>query len=424
MHDLIIIGGGAAGLWAAGIAGSRGLKVLVLEKNRKPGVKILISGGTRCNITQNCGPSDIITAFGKQGRFLKHAVYQLPPAAVVQRMNSLGLATKVESTGKVFPVSDRAIDVRDALVSQFQAFNVELRSGVAVLDVRPVDQKAIRWQVISQDSVLATRSVLLCTGGLSYPGCGTTGDGYLWAEKQGHTLVQTYPALAPLTSPARWVHELTGITLPDVRVRLDLGASSKSDKDPRWINRSAFLWTHFGCSGPAPMNVSRYVHQQMDRRATDPSIPAPCLRLDMMPDWSVEQLQSSLDAKHQGKKRVAAVLSDWLPRKIVALILQNAGLDESINLAELPKKPRQSLVDDLKGLCVPIDGTRGYAKAEVTTGGVSTDQVNPLTLESKLAPGMFLAGEILDIDGPIGGYNFQAAFATAHAAALSIPIPP
>jgi|688.fasta_scaffold00148_32 predicted Rossmann fold flavoprotein len=424
MHDLIILGGGAAGLWAAGIAGNRGLKVLVLEKNRKPGVKILMSGGTRCNITQNCGSDDIITAFGKQGRFLKHAIYQLPPAAIVKRLNSLGLATKVESTGKVFPVSDRAIDVRDALLTQLETHGVRMMSGVSVVDLRQLDQQATRWEVITQDRVLPCRSVLLCTGGLSYPGCGTTGDGYRWAQQQGHTIVPTYPALAPLTSPAGWVHELTGITLPDVRVRLDLGSSAKVEKDPRLINRSAFLWTHFGCSGPAPMNVSRYVHGQMELRATNPAIPAPCLRLDLVPDLSIDQLQSSFDASKQGKKRVASILADWLPKKMVALFMQNAAIDDSTNLAELPKKPRQRLIDDLKGLSVPVDGTRGYAKAEVTTGGVNTDQVHCQTLESKLAPGLFLAGEILDIDGPIGGYNFQAAFATAHAAALSVPITP
>lgn len=416
MHDLIVVGGGAAGLWGAAVAAGRGLKVLVIEKNTKSGVKILMSGGTRCNITHHCGPQQIIGAFGTQGRFLKPTVFALPPSEVVRRFNDWGVPTKVEATGKVFPASDRALDVRDALVRQLENAGAVLRAGIAVRDVRSATES--RWEVVTDEDTLPCNNVLLCSGGLSYPGCGTTGDGYQWARRVGHSIVPTFPALAPLVSPVNWVHELTGITLPDVSVRI-ITCDAK-DKDPRRSCRSSFLWTHFGCSGPAPMNVSRYVAAHQQARLADSNLGPAVLEIDLIPDVSEAELSDLFDPGKNGKRRISGLLGQWIPNKLVDRLLLNAGLDETRVVAELPKKARLQLLSDLKRLTVPIDGTRGYAKAEVTAGGVSTNEVNSRTLESRLAPGLYFAGEILDIDGPIGGYNFQAAFATANAAALSI----
>ncbi len=418
MHNLIVIGGGAAGLWGALVAAGRGLRVLVLDKNIKPGVKILISGGTRCNITHHCGPEAIVTAFGSQGRFLKPSVYALPPSQVVAQFNSWGVATKVEDTGKVFPASDRALHVRDALVNQLKRAGAELRTGVAVCDIRP-GTHGTRWEVVTDCQSIPCHSVLLCTGGLSFSACGTTGDGYRWARNLGHTVTQTHPALAPLVSPANWVHELTGITLPDVIVRVP--PPDKKDKDSRRASRSSFLWTHFGCSGPAPMNVSRYISQAETARAADPSLPRSTIEVDLLPDLSEQDLQSVLDPAKNGHRRVSSIIADWLPSKLVDLLLANAQVAPTCVVAELSRKSRISLLSDLKRLPVPVDSTRGYSKAEVTSGGVHTKEVDPHTLESRLHAGLYFAGEILDVDGPIGGYNFQAAFATANAAALNAP---
>ncbi|MFO0943812.1 MAG: aminoacetone oxidase family FAD-binding enzyme [Pirellulales bacterium] len=407
MHDLIIVGGGAAGLWAAIVASQRKLKVLVLEKNVKSGVKILMSGGTRCNITHHCGPEQIVEAFGTQGRFLKPAVYALPPSEVVARFNSWGVATKVEDTGKVFPASDRALHVRDALVTQLQLAGAELRTGIAVRDVRRANStytsgstdnhgSKARWEVVLDDAVLPTHNVLLCTGGLSYSACGTTGDGYQWARQVGHTVTPTFPALAPLVSGAGWVHELTGITLADVTVRIISG--SKKDKDPRKVCRSSFLWTHFGCSGPAPMNVSRFVSQYEAARAANPELPRMNVELDLLPNLSESDLLTHFDPAKNGRRKVSQLLSDWLPSKIVQLLMQKAGFTEDRAIAELPRKSRLQLLSDLKHLLIPIDSTRGYGKAEVTAGGVDTSEVNSHTLESRLAGRTFLAGEIFDVD--------------------------
>lgn len=431
--DLIVIGGGAAGLWAAGTAASRGSRVLVLEKNKKAGVKILISGGTRCNITHHCGIAGILEAFGTQGRFLKPALHALPPNEVVAEFNRLGVATKVEDTGKVFPVSDRAIDVRDALVARLSQNGAQLRTGIAVQDLSQLPDGG--WRVSCEGEQLEAQKVLLCCGGLSYPGCGTTGDGYAWAKRVGHTIEQTHAALTPLLSPSTWVHELSGLTLSDARVTVcppmesSAGPSSvdpkkpsaqtkttpkaKRSKDPRLTSRGGFLWTHFGCSGPAPMNVSRFV-----TACAEPHRAA--LSIDLTPDIDDNKLHASFDASRSGRQTVGSILSQWLPKKLAAVLLQNASTTADTKLAELPKASRLQLIKDLKSLNVPLSGSRGYPKAEVTAGGVALSEVNPKTLESRKVSGLFFAGEILNFDGPIGGFNFQAAFSTGHLAALAI----
>lgn len=415
--DLIVIGGGAAGLWAAGTAAQRGRKVLVLEKNKKAGVKILMSGGTRCNITHHCGIDGILQAFGKQGRFLKPSLHELPPAQVVEEFNKLGVNTKVEGSGKVFPVSNRAIDVRDALLHRLANSGGQIRTGVAVQDLKclapapGIETEYSGWEVATETDSLTTQNVLLCCGGLSFPGCGTTGDGYAWAKKVGHNIVATTPALTPLLSPASWVHQLSGITLPDVIAQVVVPGQKL--KDPRNASRGGFLWTHFGCSGPVPMNVSRFVSGLEDESKAS-------LRVDLIPEVEEASLTTLFDPSREGRKLVAKLLQEWLPRSFVLSLLTHASVDLEVKLAELPKKGRQSLIRSLKELVVPLSGTRGYPKAEVTAGGVKTSEVNPQTMESRLARGLFLAGEILDIDGPIGGYNFQAAWSTGHAAGRSV----
>lgn len=407
--DLIVIGGGAAGLWAAGTAALRSRRVLVLEKNKKPGVKILMSGGTRCNITHHCAIDGILNAFGKQGRFLKPALHELPPAQIVAEFHGLGVATKVEDTGKVFPVSDRAIDVRDALVRRLTDAGAELRTGIGVRDLARLENGD--WRIKIDETEMFAKKVLLCCGGLSYAACGTTGDGYAWARNAGHSIVATYPALTPLLCSEAWVHELSGLTLADAEAKVVIAGSR--DKDPRMASRGGFLWTHFGFSGPVPMNVSRFVSSlALPTQAT--------LQVDLVPSQLEQEIAMSLDSSHSGRRNVATVVQSLVPKKLASYLLARAQLTEGVTLAELPRKARQSLVDDLKRLRIPLSGTRGYGKAEVTSGGVELKEVNPHTLESRIAPGLFLAGEILDLDGPIGGFNFQAAFSTGHLAALNV----
>ena len=416
--DLIVIGGGAAGLWGAGTAAQKGLKVLVLEKNNKAGPKILMSGGTRCNITHDCDWRQIVEAFGREGRFLSSALNYLPPVEVIRTIEAEGVATKREVTGKIFPVSDRAMDVRDALVRRLTNAGAELRTGVAVKDIAR-DEASGEFQIKTDFESYTSHKLLVCTGGLSYPGCGTTGDGYPWLQKLGHTVTPLRPALTPLVSSIPWLTDLQGITIPDASVTVELlnGSTDGKDwkkKDPRLSSRGGLLWTHFGLSGPAPMNVSRAVSDL-------PAGHHSSLHIDLLPDSKPDDLQQWFQkATQTGSRNISNVLSELVPKRIAQILLEISQVVPEKPLAEVSKKNRNDLVERIKNFVVPLHGTRGYMKAEVTAGGVVLSEVNPHTMESKLVPGLFLAGEILNLDGPIGGFNFQAAFSTGHLAGMSM----
>ena len=418
--DVIIVGGGAAGLWAAGTAAARGKQVLVLEKNNKAGVKILMSGGTRCNITHHCDSRKIAEAFGKNGRVLLSVLSRLSPQDVVRQIEQEGVATKVEETGKVFPASDRAIDVRDAIVRRLTREGASLVTGAAVQSVRPAAIAGAGFEVVVQVQAqsamnLTCDSVLLTTGGLSYSGCGTNGDGYPWAQGMGHTITPLRPALTPLLSHEAWVHELSGITLDDAEVTARvIGADAKLAKLERATSRGGLLWTHFGCSGPTAMNVSRCFS---DLQSHSPA----SMVVDLLPDLSREACEQWLiDAAKESNRTITNVLSQRIPKRLASALVAIAGSTNDVHTSELSKKIRNSLVERLKALSVPIHGTRGYPKAEVTAGGVALGEVNFQDMQSRKTPGLFFAGEILDLDGPIGGFNFQAAWSTGHTAGLHV----
>jgi predicted Rossmann fold flavoprotein len=418
--DAIIVGGGAAGLWGAGTAAQRGKKVLVLEKNNKAGVKILMSGGTRCNITHHADSRKIAEAFGKQGRVLLSVLKRLSPEDVVREFESEGVQTKVEETGKVFPVSDRAIDVRDAVVRRLARHGAELLCGCAVDSVNP-DTTGGGFRILAtvqgRQLQVHSKTVLITTGGLSYSGCGTTGDGYAWLKNMGHSITPLRPALTPLTSPESRVHELSGLTLEDVLVRAQIHAHSGDTKPlklERRESRGGFLWTHKGCSGPTSMNVSRcFSDRGLEDRLE--------LIVDLLPDTSVEQLEEWIAHEtRQSNRALSTVLSHRIPKRLATSILESIGADYDPHMAELPRAIRNKMIESLKQYRIEISGTLGYPKAEVTAGGVELGEVNFQDMQSRRQAGLYLAGEILDLDGPIGGYNFQAAWSTGHTAGLHL----
>lgn len=412
--DAIIIGAGAAGLWAAGTAAARGRRILLLEKNNKAGPKILMSGGTRCNITHHCDVRLIAEAFGRQGKALLSPLQRLSPQAVVEHFHAEGVATKIEETGKIFPASDRAIDVRDALVKRLEREGATLKTGSPVTSIDWLEASSpFPFQVHTPQATYTSAHLLVTTGGLSYPGCGTTGDAYPWLERLGHTLTPRRPALTPLLSHAPWVHALSGLTLPDALVTAVLPGPSPKPKRERLQSRGGLLWTHFGLSGPTAMNVSRSFSEE--------GVSEAWLHLDLLPDASLAWLEEQLmGASVQGNKAIVNVLAQWVPKRIAETLMQLAEVPMQVKASELSKRHRQLLVESLKSLRVPIHGTRGYAKAEVTAGGVPLNEVNFQDMQSRVKPGLFLAGEILDLDGPIGGFNFQAAWSTGHTAGLHL----
>ncbi len=419
--DAIIVGAGAAGLMAAASAAARGRKVLLLEKNRKLGVKILMSGGTRCNITHACDAREIATAFGDQGKFLHSALAALPPDEVVRKIESQGVLTKVEATGKIFPVSDRAIDVRDALVQLASDAGAIICQEQPVRDIERLTsttaaepESSALFRIHTDQRQFDCHSLLITTGGKSYPGCGTTGDGYLWAEKFGHTIVRPVPALTPITCNQPWVNDMKGVTMDDVKIEIwntdDLAThvtGTKRKAKPIDARRGSLLFTHFGFSGPPALDISRAI----TRRSSPAGLVLQC---DFLPTTRDDELVESWKrhAVTEGKLTIANWLARLVPRRVAEALVTEADIPQQQKLAELSKLQVQELVKAVKQQRLPVSGTLGFKKAEVTAGGVSLAEVNSRNMESKLVANLFFAGEILDLDGPIGGFNFQSAFST------------
>lgn len=409
MTQVAVIGGGPAGLMAAAAAAERSARVVLLEKNSKIGVKILMSGGTRCNLTQHTDARGITAAFGHARRFLQPSVGAFPPAATVAMFNQLGVATKIEATGKIFPQSDRAVEVRDALLRRAVAAGAEIRLRCGVNQIHRVGSV---WELETSDGPLQADRLIVAAGGRSWPGCGTTGDAYAWLTAFGHTVVPTRPALVPLTGGEPWMRELSGLTLPDTSATVrhaDLPVGKKSILLQR---RGSWLFTHFGFSGPAAMDVSGTL-------TAAPSLRSVRLELDLLPDLAAVDLDRQLADRDavQGGRTVAARLGEWLPQRLATLIAQHAQAAGPV--AELTRQARDRLVRHVKQLPIPVDGTRGFAKAEVTAGGVKLAEVDRRTMQSKLIADLYICGEVLDVDGWIGGYNFQAAFSTGRAAGIA-----
>jgi predicted Rossmann fold flavoprotein len=414
--EVVVVGAGAAGLLAATRSAERGRRTLLLEKNRKPGVKILMSGGTRCNITHDCDSAGIVAAFGSAGSFLHSALAALGPRELVALLNAEGLATKVEPGGKVFPLSDRAADVLNSLMGRLHRSGAELSLGEAVVDIGQRADGA--FTVTTGQRTVESSALVVTTGGKSYPGCGTTGDGYAWLESLGHAIRRPRPALVPLTCDEAWVHELAGVTISDVMLRVidqaklavEVSGKRRSGRLPPGVRierRGSLLFTHFGLSGPAALDVSRAVT----------AVPDPCtlaLVVDFLPGDPEEDVNRRLrsSAGTDGGKLVSSLDVGLLPRRLLQKLMSGAGVPADRRVAELSKREQAGLVAQLKRCAIGVTGSRGFKKAEVTAGGVALEEVDSHTMRSKLVPNLFLAGEILDLDGFIGGYNFQAAFST------------
>jgi predicted Rossmann fold flavoprotein len=396
--DVIVIGAGAAGLMAASCAARRGRRTFLVEKKKRPGAKILMSGGSRCNITHAVDARGIVEAFAEQGPFLQSALAALSPERLVDLIEAEGVKTKVEPTGKIFPASDRAGDVLAALMAILRRSGCELACDEPVHSIAP---HADGLLVFTSKRTLRAESVIITTGGKSFPSSGSTGDGYAWAADLGHTIIPPRPALVPITSPAPWVRELQGITLPDVLVRVMDGDCCLAER------RSSLLFTHFGVSGPAALDVSRAVSGHCQPSCL-------VLRCDLLPDRNAESLSSDLqeDCQSAGGRQLNGVIARYVPQRLAETIVMQAGIGRDRRAAEVSRQERHLLVAALKQFDIPISGTLGFNKAEVTAGGVALDEVDSRTMESRMTPGLFLAGEILNLDGLIGGYNFQAAFST------------
>jgi len=412
--EILIVGAGAAGLWAAAVCARAGRRTLVLEKTPRAGTKVLASGGTRCNLTTSLEADEAARLFGERGgRFLRRAFRTLPPEAVRAHFEALDVPTELAPLDKVFPSSQRAVDVRDALLRDALEAGASFRYDCPVHDLQPDDGA---WCVeLADGELLRAPRVLLSTGGKSFARTGTTGDGYAWLAALGCEVVEPVPALAPLASDAQWVHELSGIAVQDADCKL-------LDTDGKLLGRRErpVLFTHQGLSGPAAMDLSVHVARgRAIARAKGEPMPAFWFSIDLCPSQGREALRAQLieASGRPGNPRLARALGGELPRRLIDAACRQAGIEPNPLAASIGKAQRHGLVEALKGLEVPITKTLGFDHAEVTAGGLALREVSPATFEVRGRPGLFVFGELLDLDGPIGGLNFQAAFATAELAA-------
>jgi predicted Rossmann fold flavoprotein len=398
-HDseICIVGAGAAGLWAAETCARLGLDTLVLEKTKRTGTKVLSSGGSRCNLTTNLNADDTARCFGTGHNFIRPALQNLTPQAVRAHFEQIGVPTKLEPEfQKVFPASDSALQVRNALEKAALSAGARFETSARVTGLSPQENG---WIVTTATRSFHCKRVLLCTGGKSYPNTGTTGDGYPWLKRLGLKMVDPVPALVPLVSPAPWIHLLSGVAVDG---ELRIGKARR---------RRPVLFTHRGLSGPAAMDLSEQVTRDQQREA----------RLDFLPDISWEALRALLmeAGSRAGSPKLATILP--LPRRVVEMLAQQSGLrDKNPAVNQIKKAERHQLIENLKGLRIPVSGSLGFAKAEVTAGGLALKEVNRLTMEVRKAPGLYAFGEILDLQGPIGGFSFQAAFSTAQLASEAV----
>ena len=396
--EVVVLGGGAAGLLAGIRAAERGAQTLILEKNARPGVKILASGGGRCNLTTTREQGALLGSFREpQARFLRFAFKALPPRRLRSLFEGWGVPLVEEALEKVFPASGRARDVLDALLRGVETSGASLHLNSPVVSVAARDEGG--FVVLTPDLRIEAASVILATGGCTVPRSGTTGDGYTIARGLGHRVTEIDPALVGIETLGGETAQLSGIGLEEVEAQL----WSKEAILER--SRRPLLFTHRGLSGPAAMDLSG----TLARRGGGE------IRLDLLPGEAFEELDRRLrdGAASNPMAQIPSILPDVLPRRLKALCCARAEIGPEHRAGGLSRGRRRVLVQQLKGLSFRARRPRDFERAEVTRGGVSLDEVNPKSFESKLRPGFFLVGEVLDVDGPIGGFNFQAAFATA-----------
>lgn len=401
-----MIGGGAAGTLCAALAAGRGLDVVLLEPNRMLGRKLRITGKGRCNVTNDCDAREFISAIPGDGRFLQSAIHKFGTSDTKALFEGLGVALKTERGNRVFPESDRADDIADALTK------LARENGVRVLRERATriltDEAGAVRAVASGGGEIECEAAVICTGGLSYPGTGSTGDGYRMARELGHTIRPCRPSLVPLESPDAWCREMQGFSLRNVEL------SAYEDEKLIYKALGEMLFTHFGVSGPLVLSASAHMRRFGECRYR--------LSIDLKPGLDEKKLDARLlrDFEKYSNREFRNSLGDLAGRAMIPVLVELSGIPGDTRTNSVTRQQRAALAQLLKHFPVSLSGQRPIAEAIVTSGGVATTEVNPRTMESKLVPGLYFAGEVLDLDAYTGGYNLQIAWSTAFVAANSL----
>ena len=401
-----MIGGGAAGTLCAALAAGRGLDVVLLEPNRMLGRKLRITGKGRCNVTNDCDAREFISAIPGDGRFLQSAIHKFGTSDTKALFEGLGVALKTERGNRVFPESDRADDIADALTK------LARENGVRVLRERATriltDEAGAVRAVASGGGEIECEAAVICTGGLSYPGTGSTGDGYRMARELGHTIRPCRPSLVPLESPDAWCREMQGFSLRNVEL------SAYEDEKLIYKALGEMLFTHFGVSGPLVLSASAHMRRFGECRYR--------LSIDLKPGLDEKKLDARLlrDFEKYSNREFRNSLGDLAGRAMIPVLVELSGIPGDTRTNSVTRQQRAALAQLLKHFPVSLSGPRPISEAIVTSGGVATTEVNPRTMESKLVPGLYFAGEVLDLDAYTGGYNLQIAWSTAFVAANSL----
>jgi len=413
MKRVVVIGGGAAGLMTAVIAGREGAKVTLLEKMNYVGKKMGITGKGRCNITNACDMSDFIKNTPGNGKFLYGAYERFTNEDLLQLLHDAGLETKVERGGRVFPASDSALDVRNTFMKLMKHYGVDVHLEEPVKKLL-VDDGVVTGVVTDKETYHAD-AVVIATGGKSYPATGSTGDGYILAAQVGHKITDIRPSLVPIVTEESWVKDLMGLSLRNV----ELSVVAKNKVQAKMFGEMMF--THFGITGPIVLSLSHTVGKLMRKK----NIGTIGLDINLKPALSPETLDKRLqkDFDLYSKKQLINGMKDLLPSRLIPLIIELAGIDPQKPINQISKEERQQIGYMLQHMPLTVKGLRPVEEAIVTAGGISLKEFNPKTMESKLVKGLYGAGEVLDIDAFTGGYNLQAAFSTGYVAAMHITHP-
>ena len=407
---VIVIGGGASGMMAALTAAENDAEVMLLEKNDRLGKKMLITGKGRCNVTTDKEIDEMIRSFVHNGKFLYTAFNSFSNQQVQQFFEDAGVPLKVERGERVFPVSDQSKDIVNALRRKLQEAGVDLWLNAAVKEVLLEDGKAVGVLLPNGKKLLAD-SVIIATGGASYPGTGSTGDGYRFAEKAGHTVVNLRPSLIPLECAEGYVKALQGLSLKNVTLTIETAEGKKLAQE-----FGEMLFTHFGISGHIVL-TSSYKAVDYWQKHKQPLLGS----IDFKPALSREKLDARLlrEFEEQNKKQLKNSLHTLMPSKLIPVFIQRCGISPDKALHQITKEERQRMVDLLKDFRFTIFKARPLEEAIVTAGGISVKEVSPKTMESKLVKNLYFIGEVLDVDGMTGGFNLQAAFSTGYLAGIA-----
>lgn len=409
MSNVVIIGGGAAGMAAAIGAAGAGHQVSVYEKNEKLGKKIYITGKGRCNVTNGCDVEDFFGHVVTNGKFLYSAVYGFTNQDVMDLLEECGCPLKIERGERVFPVSDKSSDVISALAGKLQKERVSVSLNEPVKEILTEDGRVAGILLEKSGRRVSADAVIVATGGLSYPATGSTGDGYRFARELGHTVTALSPALVPFVCAEEDVKRLQGLSLRNIEVTV------RNGKKTLWKEFGEMLFTHFGVSGPVVLSASSYAAKVIKKTPL-------LMEIDLKPALSKEQLDARVlrDFSEAKNRQFKNALNHLYPSKLIPVMVERSGIDPEKQVNEVTAAERARLVELTKAFRVTLTGLRGFNEAIITQGGVQVKEVNPSTMESKLVRGLYFAGEVLDLDAVTGGYNLQIAWSTGMLAGRSV----